>query len=101
MKVATTLHASTACTLIPWFLIPESPRWLAQNDKVEESMKVLLKMAKINGKNLSNSDEMEIRNLVTKIAEESQNTEGKLRFGTLTPLDMFKHGQLLKSLILL
>ena len=64
-------------------------------------MKVLLKMARINGKNLSNNDEKEIRNLVTKIAEESQNTEGKLKFGTLTPLDMFKHGQLLKSLILL
>ena len=32
-------------------------------------MKVLLKMAKINGKELSTDDEMEIRNLVTKIEE--------------------------------
>ena len=60
-------------------------------------MKVLLRMAKINGKDLSADDEMKIRNLVTKIEEESHKTEGKFK---LTPLDMFKHGQLLKTLIL-
>ena len=58
-------------------------------------MKVLLKMAKINGKILSLDDEIKIRNLLSKIAEESHKTEDKL-----TPWDMFKHGQLMKSLIL-
>ena len=86
---------ASACALIPWYIIPESPRWLAQNNKVEESMKVLLKMAKINGKNLSSDDENKMKNLVSKIAEESNKTENKL-----SPLDMFKHGQLIKSLIL-
>ena len=86
---------ASACALIPWYIIPESPRWLAQNNQVEESMKVLLKMAKINGKTLSSDDEIKIRNLVSKLAEESHKTEDKL-----TPWDMFKHGQLMKSLIL-
>jgi len=86
---------ASACALIPCYIIPESPRWLAQNNQVEESMKVLLKMAKTNGKILSLDDEIKIRNLVSNIDEESHKTEDKL-----TPLDMFKHGQLKKSLIL-
>ena len=86
---------ATACTLIPWYIIPESPRWLAQNHQVEGSMTVLLKMAKINGKNISSEDEIKIRNILTRIAEKSHKTEDKL-----TPLDMFKHGQMIKSLIL-
>ena len=102
---------ATAFTLIPAFLIPESPVWLAQNNKVEESMKVFLKMAKINGKNLTNDDETKIRNLLSDIAGESKigketNVErlprkfwGKFNLG-LTPLDMFKHGQVTKTIIL-
>ena len=86
---------ATACTLIPWYIIPESPRWLAQNNQIEGSMTVLLKMAKMNRKNISSDDEIKIRNILTKIAEKSHKTEDKL-----TPLDMFKHGQLIKSLIL-
>ena len=102
---------ATAFTLIPAFLIPESPVWLAQNNKVEESMKVFLKMAKINGKNLTNDDETKIRNLLSDIAGESKigketNVErtphkfwDKMNLG-LTPLDMFKHGQVTKTIIL-
>ena len=52
-------------------------------------------MAKTNGKILSLDDEIKIRNLVSKIAKESHKTEDKL-----TPWDMFKHGQLIKSFIL-
>ena len=33
---------ASACALIPCYIIPESPRWLAQNNQVEESMKVFL-----------------------------------------------------------
>ena len=102
---------ASACALIPCYIIPESPRWLAQNNQVEESMKVLLKMAKINGKNLTNDDETKIRNLLSDIAGESKigkeaNVErtphkfwGKVNLG-LTPLDMFKHGQVTKTIIL-
>ena len=33
-----------------YFIIPESPRWLAQNNKEEEALKVLLQMAKFNNR---------------------------------------------------
>ena len=89
---------ATAFTLIPAFLIPESPVWLAQNNKVEESMKVFLKMAKINGKNLTTDDETKIRNLLSDIADGESKIEKK-NLG-LTPLDMFKHGQVTKTIIL-
>ena len=75
---------ATAFTLIPAFLIPESPVWLAQNNKVEESMKVFLKMAKINGKNLTNDDETKIRNLLSDIAGES-------KIGKETNVEMLPH----------
>ena len=33
-----------------YFILPESPRWLAQNDREDESLQVLIKWAKINGR---------------------------------------------------
>ena len=33
-----------------YFILPESPRWLAQNDREDESLQVLIKWARINGR---------------------------------------------------
>ena len=50
-------------------------------------------MAKTNGKNLSSDDEAKMRKLIAEMAIESHATEDKLTF-----LDMFRHGQALKTL---
>ena len=39
--------------LLTWPFVPESPRWLAQNGKKEEALKLLLKIADTNGRKLS------------------------------------------------
>ena len=44
-------HGLATLVILPfYFIVPESPRWLAQNNKEEQALKVLLKMAKINNK---------------------------------------------------
>ena len=50
----------TALILPMYFLIPESVRWLAQNGKEDEAMDALLRIAKINGKNLSTDDKTKV-----------------------------------------
>ena len=44
----------TLALILPlYWILPESPRWLAQNQKEEEAFEVLLKMAKVNGKKVN------------------------------------------------
>ena len=50
----------TGLILPMYFLIPESVRWLAQNCKEDEAMDALLRIAKINGKNLSTDDKTKV-----------------------------------------
>ena len=52
-------------------------------------------MAKTNGKSLTSDDEAKMRKMVADLAIDSHGTEDKL-----TILDMFKHGQAMKTLIL-
>ena len=52
----------TGLILPMYFLIPESVRWLAQNSKEDEAMDALLRIAKINGKNLSTDDKTKVYN---------------------------------------
>jgi len=85
----------SAITLLVWFMVPESPRWLAQNGHENEAMEILLQMAKTNGKSLTSDDEAKMRKMVADLAIDSHATEDKL-----TILDMFKHGQAMKTLIL-
>ena len=68
----------TALILPVYFILPESVRWLAQNNREKEAMGVLKKVAKTNGKPLSEVDEDKVRVLVHAIAEESHQTEDKL-----------------------
>ena len=68
----------TALILPVYFILPESVRWLAQNNKETEAMEVLKKVAKINARTLSTEDEEKVRVLVHAIAEESHQTEDKL-----------------------
>jgi len=86
----------TGLILPMYFLIPESVRWLAQNSKEDEAMDALLRIAKINGKNLSTDDKTKIASMVKEIANDSQATEDRL-----TPIDMFRKGHLSKTLILI
>ena len=55
----TDIHIRTGilimCTLPFYFAIPESPRWLAQNGKEDMAMKILVKMAKVNKRELNPS----------------------------------------------
>ena len=104
----------TALILPVYFILPESVRWLAQNNKETEAMEVLKKVAKINQKALSTEDEEKVRVLVHAIAEESHQTEDKLTpignnfdFGHFDEIslkilftDMFRNGHAIKSLIL-
>ena len=82
-------------TVLPiYFLIPESPRWLAQNGKEDEALKVIFEMAKMNKKVLNENDERIIEKTVKEIAA-SEKTEN-----TSNPLEFFRHGQLKKTIIL-
>ena len=85
----------TALILPVYLILPESVRWLAQNNQEDEAMEVLSNMAKINGKELDKEDLGKVREMVNLIAEESHQTEDKL-----TPLDMFKKGHCVQSCIL-
>ena len=87
---------ATGLTIPLYFLLPESPRWLSQNGFEEDAFKVLLKMAKINGRKLDDNDKLNMRSLVKALAEESHQTEDKLR-----PWDMFRKGHFVKSCILI
>jgi len=96
----TDIHIRTGilimCTLPFYFAIPESPRWLAQNGKEDMAMKILVKMAKVNKRELNPSSIAKIKDIVHDIADEQATTRENL-----TPLDMFKHGQLVKTLVII
>ena len=62
----TDIHIRTGilimCTLPFYFAIPESPRWLAQNGKEDMAMKILVKMAKVNKRELNPSSIAKVSN---------------------------------------
>ena len=63
--------------LLTWPFVPESPRWLAQNGKKEEALKLLLKIADTNGKNLSPENITLVDNFLQKIDDGVTKEERK------------------------
>ena len=47
-----TIAVVSVLSLVSWFFTDESVRWLAQNDKKQEAKRILLKIAKRNGRKL-------------------------------------------------
>ena len=61
----------------------------------DDTFSVLLQIAKMNGRKLSSEDEVKMRDLMSKMANDLHSADDKL-----TILDMFRHGQVSKTLIL-
>merc|ERR1711983_267742 len=83
------------CVLVlpVYFLVPESPRWLAQNGQEDDAFQVMLDMAKTNQREIN--DKKEIQAIINDIGMESKATENQL-----SPLDISKHGQMTKVVVL-
>ena len=86
------------CIAIPClYLIPESPRWLANNGRKEDSKKLLLQAAKWNKKIVNLKQLQTMENILDKIEKDSkQSTEKNLNI-----IDMFKKNNAQKTLIML
>lgn len=83
---------------LPCFLIlPESPRWLANNGRKHEAEKVFLNIAKWNGKTVSAAQKNDIKTILNKVEAEAHATAE----ANLNILCMFKVNNLKKTLIML
>ena len=91
------LHIVSAifcCVALPfWFILPESPRWLAGNGRLDEAEKVLLRIGEVNGKELSKEQKFEVREILA-------NVDRNMDKETLNPLNMFSRLYLKRTLIL-
>ena len=87
--------------LIPlplYFIIPESPRWLAMNGKIEQAEDILINIGKKNGKDMTKCKKDIIQNTLATIQKEANTIDGK---ENLNPLDMVRPIHMRKTLILL
>ena len=87
--------------LIPlplYFFVPESPRWLAINGRVNEAKEILLNIGKLNGKTISENQKEIIQNTLESIQNDANSTKTREK---LSPLDMLNKIHLRKTLILL
>ncbi len=96
----TSQHLITGClaaaSLLLWPLIPESPRWLAQNGKVDQARRLLLSIADSNGKHIVSKDEDVIRNFLDGVEAAT-----KERRESTSVLNLFGRHFLLTTVILI
>ena len=87
-----------ACLSLPClYLIPESPRWLANNGKKQKCKQILFTIGKWNGKNLTDENKTEIEDILNRVENDAkQSIENNLNI-----LDMFKKPNVSKTLIIL
>ncbi|KAI8483011.1 hypothetical protein Bbelb_393110 [Branchiostoma belcheri] len=64
LQLAITLPS--AVSILSWWLIPESPRWLIARGRVEEAMEVIHLMAKRNGKTLPSDLDLDVKTRVQR-----------------------------------
>lgn len=87
-----TLHfaCGTVCFIcsIFWIWMPESIRWLAQNNQIEKAKANLANIARINNRSLDEEGMQKIETILEDIHKCSQKEKEK----HLNPMDMFKHG---------
>ena len=94
------IWAGVGC-LIPlplYFIVPESPRWLAINGKIDKAEKILIDIGKRNGKKLSDTHKIIIRSTLIWIQKTANEVDGKEK---LNPLDMLRPSHRRKTVILL
>ena len=75
------------------WLVPESLRWLVSNGRVDESRRLLIKTARINGVSLS--EEVLNKTLKTEQSNNGDDDSGKTLY---TVLDLFRLGFFLHQL---
>ncbi|XP_063632714.1 solute carrier family 22 member 13-like [Cydia splendana] len=76
-------------------LVPESARWLISQGRIEESIKILQKCGKVNGKKLPDEIIKEFRETAAELAKSEQETKN------YSALDLFKSPRLRKHSVLL
>ena len=81
-----------------YFFLPESPRWLATNGKRKQAERVLLSIAKLNGKVLSEDQQNLISDTLMFLEKDAKKTEEKR---SISMLDMISSKHLTKTLLLL
>ena len=98
----TYLHVSIglACAFsIPmFFIVPESIRWLAINGKTYQAEKILIKIAKRNGRTISIRQMREIKIILQHVERDSRLKKNQ---ENLTPLDMIRKSNLKITLIMM
>ncbi len=77
------------------WILPESFRWLAENDRQEEAFNILKDMAKTNGKTLTEEDSDLILKTLEQVGKKSGDKGKKLSF-----LQMFNRHYFLISIVL-
>jgi OCT family organic cation transporter-like MFS transporter 4/5 len=83
-----------ACGLIPWFWVPESPRWLIMHGKKDEAEKIFLEIARVNKRELTADQLKQMRAIL-------DNVEGDSKMDSnLNYLDMFRKDVWAKTLIM-
>lgn len=83
------ISAPSLLLLVYWYVLPESPRWLALNGRLEEALTVLQKAAKMNGRSLADSGALQSM-LDDFCASEQTHSVGIKRCGESSGLGMIK-----------